>query len=155
MDIEKNIIGNLVCIQAPDDADVLIITTALECLQTTDVSIYGDDTDLLALLIHHADTIQASNYNNMIIQTKVCRWNIKDLLDKIQDTTFKSHILAIHALSGCDTTSRIYGKGKEKFFNIHPDNVEYWKAVELFYKIYIYTQRRDYKSWRTHSSHCI
>ena len=130
----QNIIGNILCVQAPDDADVLIITTALECLQTTDVTIYGDDTDLMALLVHHADTIQASNYN-MILQTKVCRWDIKTLLDKIHGTTFKSHILAIHALSGCDTSSRIYGKGKEKFFNIHRDNVEYWNAAELFYKI--------------------
>ena len=88
----------------------------------------------MALLVHHADTIQASNYN-MILQTKVCRWDIKTLLDKIHGTTFKSHILDIHALSGCDTSSRIYGKGKEKFFNIHRDNVEYWNAVELFYKI--------------------
>ena len=80
----------------------------------------------------------------------------KDLLDKIQGTTFQSHILAIHALSGCDTTSRIYGKGKEFFFSINRDNVEYINAVELFYKIDTPKElRRDHESWRSHSSHNI
>ena len=42
-------------------------------------------------------------------------WNIASLfprLDKVKD-----HILFIHAVTGCDTTSAPYGKGKKSFLN--------------------------------------
>lgn len=44
----------------------------------------------------------------------------------------KHSILSLHANSGCDITSRIFGKGKEKFFNIDKDDEEYWAAVDVF-----------------------
>ena len=42
-------------------------------------------------------------------------WNIASLflkLDKVKD-----HILFVHIMTGCDTTSAPYGKGKKSFFN--------------------------------------
>ena len=42
-------------------------------------------------------------------------WNIASLfprLDKIKD-----HILFVHAMTGCDTTSVPYGKGNKSFLN--------------------------------------
>ena len=42
-------------------------------------------------------------------------WNIASLFprpDKVKD-----HILFIHAVTGCDTTSAPYGKGKKSFLN--------------------------------------
>ena len=42
-------------------------------------------------------------------------WNIASLfprLDKVKD-----HILFVHAMTGCNTTSGPYGKGKKSFLN--------------------------------------
>ena len=41
-------------------------------------------------------------------------------------------ILKLHANSGCDTTSRIFGKGKSKFFLVDEGVVDYWAAVDVF-----------------------
>ncbi len=38
-------------------------------------------------------------------------------------------ILSLHAVSGCDTTSRIFGKGKAKFFSVDSSDADYWAAI--------------------------
>ena len=40
---------------AEHDADVLIVQTAIASARTKDTVLVGDDTDLLILLLHHAD----------------------------------------------------------------------------------------------------
>jgi len=42
--------------QASGDADVLIVQTAIRSSMSVDTVLVGDDTDLLVLLLHHADT---------------------------------------------------------------------------------------------------
>ena len=50
---------------------------------------------------------------------------------------FMQHsILSLHAISGCDTTSRSFNKGKGKFFGVSGEDTEYWEAVDVFEKIY-------------------
>ena len=44
---------------ADDDADVLIVKTAIEVSQTANTAVIGDDTDLLGLLLHHARNIKS------------------------------------------------------------------------------------------------
>ena len=40
---------------AKQDTDVLIVQTTIASVQTKDTILVGDDTDLLVLLLHHAD----------------------------------------------------------------------------------------------------
>jgi len=40
---------------ARSDADMLIIQTAIQCLKMVNTVVVGEDTDLLILLLHHAD----------------------------------------------------------------------------------------------------
>ena len=40
---------------AVDDADLLIVQTAVDCALSSEVIVIGEDTDLLVLLIHHVN----------------------------------------------------------------------------------------------------
>ena len=40
-------------VQADDDADTLVFTTAIDAVKTCDVIIIGEDKDILVLLLHY------------------------------------------------------------------------------------------------------
>ena len=99
---------------AKHDADVLIVQTAIASARTKDTVLVGDDTDLLVLLLHHADL----NAQELFLApepkkaTKTrqiwCIKQTKELLGpKVCD-----NLLFIHAILGCDFTSRLFGIGK-------------------------------------------
>jgi hypothetical protein len=97
---------------ATDDADVLIVNTAVEYSTANEVVLIGEDTDLLVLLCHHAKDDRRRIYfksDRCKGPTKI--WDIhKTRL--ILGPHLCNHLLPIHALTGCDTTSRLYGIGK-------------------------------------------
>lgn len=106
--------GNEV-INCSGDADTTICHTAINLATAgeNDVVLVADDTDIFVMLIYH----WTSTMKNVIFyQQKMLRgWNIASLfprLDKLKD-----HILFVHAMTGCDTTSAPYGKGKKSFLN--------------------------------------
>ena len=76
------------------------------------VTVVGDDTDLLVLLLHHT-----SEENNEVTlrpqqrssKTKV--WLIKEMKKQLPKS-ITDNIIFIHAVLGCDTTSRLQGIGK-------------------------------------------
>ena len=86
--------------QALGDADYDIVTTAC--------NVVGDHTDLLVLLQHH---FTPSSHENIYLKTSTILVDIS-ILQKGIDPTLGSSLLFIHAMSGCDTTSRPYGIGK-------------------------------------------
>ena len=106
--------GNEV-INCSGDADSTICHTALDLAATGEkgVVLIADDTDIFVMLIYHW---KSKMKNIIFFQQKMLRgWNIAPLfprLDKVKD-----HILFVHAMIGCDTTSVHYGKGKESFLN--------------------------------------
>ncbi|KAJ8377274.1 hypothetical protein AAFF_G00261830 [Aldrovandia affinis] len=99
---------------APGDADLLIVQKAVESATTTNTVLIDDDTDLLILLIYHANL---KSHNLFFTpepkkSTKKPRvWNIKAVKQQLGPSVC-THILFIHAIAGCDTTSRLYGIGK-------------------------------------------
>ena len=78
------------------------------------VILVGDDTDLLILLIH-----KCANLDNQKIffkpqpkttqKTKAKIWDIKHVSKSLPSEIVKKHILLLHALHGCDTTSKLPG----------------------------------------------
>ena len=60
-------------INAKEDADVLIVQTALELANTCDVVLIGEDTDLLVLLCYHADIHSNRIYFNSESKQAVAR----------------------------------------------------------------------------------
>ena len=73
----------------------------------------ADDTDIFVMLIYHWN----SEKKNMIFfqEKMLSGWDIAFLfprLDKVKD-----HILFVHTMTGCGTTSAPYGKGKKSILN--------------------------------------
>ena len=106
--------GHDVC-NSIGDADTQIVSAALEYVSDSEkeVIVVASDTDILVLLMFHWKLemqlyIFADVGGNRDSERSM--WKIEDLVEAIGDT-ITSHILFIHAWSGCDTTSAIYGQG--------------------------------------------
>lgn len=100
-------------LHAPGDADVLIVETAVGLARTRDVVLVGEDTDLLVLLLHHAQTIKHDIFFRPEPKkgTPVKCFSIKAARSALGKVVC-SNILFVHSFLGCDTTSRIFGIGK-------------------------------------------
>jgi hypothetical protein len=102
-------------VHATADADVIIVKTTIESASKKQTTLIGEDTDLLVLLCFYAQLdakdifFRSDKVQNRIKQPKI--WNIKKT--KLVLGIHICEILpAIHALTGCDTTSRMFGIGK-------------------------------------------
>lgn len=100
--------------QAPEDADTLIVHTAISMSASFDlVSIKGEDVDLLVLL-----TPLARSQPNVYLR-KPGRGKIVEKIYSPQSLqhgeTVADHIFLLQALSGCDTISARFDVEKMKF----------------------------------------
>ena len=74
----------------------------------------GDDTDLLILLIFYAELIANDIYfapEPKANAKKIRTWHIKPLKTTLGSNVC-DHIIFVHAVLGCDTTSHVFGLGK-------------------------------------------
>ena len=104
--------------QSPGDADVDIVKAAVERSHHCTTTLVGEDTDLLILLLHYSRTDNEviyfrSDANKQLKERKV--YNIT-LLKETLGKNLCDELLFIHAYSGCDSTSRIFGIGKKSAF---------------------------------------
>ncbi|KAG1697184.1 hypothetical protein GQR58_006011 [Nymphon striatum] len=84
------------------------------CAKVANTVLVGDDTDLLVLLCYHADMTSKDIFfrpEPKANSTKCRAWNIKKTKDLLGSRVCKV-ILFIHAILGCDSTSRLQGLGK-------------------------------------------
>lgn len=107
--------SNFMVKQATEDADTLIINTAISISSTFDsVIVVGEDVDLLILF-----TALSKRSNVYILKPgkgKNCQRIYSK--DSIIDKTDADNILFLHAFSGCDTTSALFNYGKIKCANV-------------------------------------
>ena len=100
--------------QAEGDADVLIAKTGLEKSQAMPTAVIGEDTDLLILLIHYSNR-DIPKFDLFFKSDKIVRnprlWKLKNVIT-ILGREVCNAILLIHAILGCDTTSRVFSLGK-------------------------------------------
>ena len=101
---------------AKGDADVLIVMTAVKCAENRDVALIGEDTDLLVLLCYHANLennrIFFKSEPKQRLSSKSLRvWDIKKTKALFGPDPCRL-LPFIHDLTGCDTTSRVYGISK-------------------------------------------
>ena len=101
---------------------VLIVTTAID----RQTAVVEDDTALLILLCFHGDPSQHKIYfaREPKKQCKHRIWNIFQIQKEL-GTDVSQGLLFTHALSGCDTTSRLFGIGKGEFFKKICHKVEF------------------------------
>jgi hypothetical protein len=105
-------------IQSPGDADIDIVKTTVQQSHHCTTTLVGEDTDLLILLLHYSRTDKEiiyfrSDTNKQSKETRV--YNI-NLLKEILGQDVCNELLFVHAYSGCDSTSRIFGIGKKSAF---------------------------------------
>lgn len=107
---------NISVFQASEDADKLIVSTAVEMTSKfTTVFIVGEDVDLLVLL-----TASSKNIGNIFLLKPGKKNAAPKFYNRhgIQVEAAADNILFLHAFSGCDTTSAIYNQTKSKFISV-------------------------------------
>ena len=92
---------------AVGDADYKICKLACLSAAEKPTAVIAEDTDVFQLLTHHVD-VSASNLYMITAKHTVCISTLKKKLDP----HLSKSILFLHAVSGCDTTSKPYGIGK-------------------------------------------
>lgn len=94
--------------------DLLIATTAVQSSITRPTIIMGEDTDLLILLLYYYECgsmqlIFRPNHDKKTVKSKI--WDISKTTCVLGQEPCNV-IPLIHAISGCNTTSELYGVGK-------------------------------------------
>ena len=119
---------------AKHDADFLIVQTAVASTRMKDTVLVGDDTDLLVLLLHHADM----NTHELFLApepkqaSKTKRvWCIKQSKELL-GPVICDNLLFIHAILGCDTTSRLFGLGKGLAVKKMKNDALFYEQAKVF-----------------------
>ena len=104
-------------IQSPGDADVDIVKATVERSRHCTTTLVGEDTYLLILLLHYSSTDTENTYfrSDANKQSKERRVYNINLLKEIIGADVCTKLMFVHAYSGCDSTSRIFGIGKRQF----------------------------------------
>ena len=115
---------------AKDDADCLIVKTTLDVAASSTTVLIGEDTDLLVLLLYHVtDNLHGVYF--MPSGRKAKLWDIKTARAKIGTETCK-RLLFAHAISGCDTTSRMMNIGKSLPVKLLRKSTLFQKIADVF-----------------------
>lgn len=101
---------------AAADADTMIVDTALEKVNNgQEVTVVATDTDIIVMLLN-----RTGNDRNIQVVSPVGSenkiYNIKEIQDQIGSK--KDYLMFVHAITGCDTTSSLFGIGKKKAFKL-------------------------------------
>ena len=98
--------------QDPADADHLIVSTALTLAQPErkPVFVVGTDTDLLVMLISRSSS--DTDIHMLCHRNLLQLYNIDELHLYVGDKKQHLMFVGLHAISGCDTLSTPYMKGK-------------------------------------------
>ena len=104
-------IGKDNCIVEHEEADIIIISYVLEAVKAGKecIRVVSDDTDVFVLLVYWVWKLDIK------ITVQMQKWNgeVLDINATVSSLGTKcKNILGVHALSGCDTVSYPYGKGK-------------------------------------------
>ena len=97
-------------IQAEGEADFDIVKAAVAMSAYKSTTPVGEDTDLLVVLLYHA---AANDYEYIYFRSDKGEQNVYNMavLKRLLGDDVCSDLLFIHAFSGYDTTSRIFGVG--------------------------------------------
>ncbi|GBL94087.1 hypothetical protein AVEN_185045-1 [Araneus ventricosus] len=115
--------------QAVEDADLTIVNTAISVAPQYDyVRVVGEDIDRLVL-----PTALPSTHSNVFFQ----KCGRRKTPDSYYSTTsfnhkFSNELLFIHAISGCDVTSALFGQGKNKFISLFLKHEELLNRAATF-----------------------
>ena len=102
-------------IQAEGDADVEIAKAAISMSTFRPTSLIGKDTDLLVLLLFHTNVSKCTSLYFRSDKVKSYVYNIK-VPKQVLGEAVCNDLLFLHAFTGCDSVSRVFGIGKKSEF---------------------------------------
>lgn len=123
--------NNISVAQAPDDADTLIVKTALSLTNSKTV-IVSEDIDvlvILAVLRSHDKEVYFLKPGRGKIERSIYSSTV--MLKSYPNS--KNFILFLHAFSGCDTTSAFFNHGKNTFVKKFETNETLQAMAQIFY----------------------
>jgi len=103
-------------INSPGDADVDIALAAVSASDYHSTTLVGEDTDLLVLLLYYAKPGNKQLYFRSDKSTATTWYDINRIVATV-GKNLCSQLLFVHAFTGCDSTSRIFGVGKRAIFH--------------------------------------
>lgn len=121
-------------VHADADADVVIVQAALDSADSSDTVVIGDDTDLLVLLCFHVKMDAGEVFLQSSTKKKASEnriWDIKKVKAEL-GPDLSDNILFLHAILGCDTTSRLFGIGKGLSLKKIKSSEEFKIQAEVF-----------------------
>ena len=95
-----------------EDPDTEIVKSAIDFEDHYDVSVVADDADVALMLLFHWKPLLHETTFTSERWTK--SWNTRDAVSMLQDG-LQSHIMVLHAFTGCNTTSTVYAKERHHF----------------------------------------
>ena len=118
---------------AEGDADVLIVKTAVESARERNTVLLGDDTDLLVLLCFYArsDSFDLYFKPEPKANSRKRVWNMKKVKEQLGDDVCHD-LLFLHAILGCDTTSRVHGIGKAAALKKYAISLHFREQAKVF-----------------------
>lgn len=122
--------NNIECYESTGDADSLIVKTAIDKSSSgSNVVIIGEDVDLMVLLTALTPTDQEILFmkpSHGKVETKIFSSR------QFEESRLKDGILFLHAISGCDSTSSTYRKGKTTCFNLFKKHEDLLDIANVF-----------------------
>ncbi|XP_073240418.1 uncharacterized protein [Porites lutea] len=118
---------------AEGDADVLIVKTAVESARVRNTVLVGGDTDLLVLLCFYTRSDSFDLYFKAEPKANSRRrvWNMKKVKEQLGDDVCHD-LLFLHAILGCDTTSRVHGIGKAAALKKYANSLHFREQAKVF-----------------------
>ena len=114
---------------------VMIVDTAITKARGQMTVLIGEDTDLLVLLLYHAEMDAKELFfrpeprqRDMTVRKL---WDMKKT-KTVLGRNVTSSILFVHALLGCDTTSRVHGIGKGIALKKAKTNAQFRQLADVF-----------------------
>ena len=116
--------------QAAEDADTLIVRTAISMSSSFQSVFIVEDSDLLVLLI----ALEKAHPNVHFL--KPGKGKTEEKIYSQQSlhipTIVADNILFLHAFSSCDTMSAIFGQGRNKFLKVFQNSEDLHHVVKVF-----------------------
>ena len=112
----------------------MIVKAAVECSLQINTIVVGDDAELLVLLCYHCEFRSQYIFFQPEPKAKTVKLRVWDLRKTKTGIGVKviQVIFFVHAILGCDTTSRLHGLGKASALKMVTKNEQFLRLTHLF-----------------------
>ncbi|XP_060579912.1 uncharacterized protein LOC132736731 [Ruditapes philippinarum] len=130
--------------QEEADSRIILHAAFAKSKGVRSVAVSSPDTDVLVLLLHHCQTIGIEELffvtGRTGVHTDTKRYISVHHLYNMLTEEQHNIILPVYCLSGCDTTSSFYGKGKKKAFKLLIQNASKYQGLKDMGEEALFTQ---------------